>query len=735
MPASISPPWRWRRRRVFMVILGILFLYVFVHNIPTDLGSIDERMGKPLRPGHIIHGAQELREPAGAPPRSSEDSEGEGQYYYNGPIKFYRLATTLRGISGTMGSKLTNRNVLFAASSLKSVANLMPMACEMAKRDRNYVHLAILGRDPLPIEDILEVNGVDEESCVVYFHDARGDFTEFSSDMRAEVAVAGAMKHINDFIHPQAIITDDSSLEDDFFVRAMRKKTKDYRRTLIEIPAGRYEDFLWMTRLSSGSLANWFSPSIDILVHAPPESSGGLIRLIKSLERADYTGLKAPSLTIELPTDIEYFARRYLEDLEWPPDETASPLKSNALSLRHRIQSSRINSEQASLRFLESFYPTSSYHHHVLILSPRVEVGALFLQYLYFTVLEYRYSGAREADELLGVSLDVPTTFPDGKTELVPPKVANMNSHRPKRFDNMEQHQQSPFLYQAPSSTAILVFGDSWATFHNFLTNRMKANEAGKAEKHNKQYSETEPAWMEYLLELMATRAWNVLHPASSFVTVHNELARIPEEYMRDAESDQAETKLAKQVDPAEDEPFLRAPEPPVFQPRAEKATDDGTTALQDVLPFDGELPELPHLPHLWPTGEFFTRNTMVNFQNRYLSYFRRKVGGCDDKNADRKRVIRYMTTDDLFCLPGIEPEFEEERDEDEDEDEKEDEKEEAELAELITKATQSLTRNSGSIESGDVAGAAAVGESNNLEQATAETREGIQSRQGSVGG
>ncbi|KAK3088938.1 hypothetical protein LTR53_019894, partial [Teratosphaeriaceae sp. CCFEE 6253] len=80
-------------------------------------------------------------------------------------------------------------------------------------------------------------------------------------------------------------------------------------RTLIEIPAGRCEDFLWMTRLDSGSLSNWFKPAIDILIHALPASSGGLIRLVKSLERADYAEFPVPKLTIELPSDIEHFAK------------------------------------------------------------------------------------------------------------------------------------------------------------------------------------------------------------------------------------------------------------------------------------------------------------------------------------------------------------------------------------------------------------------------------------------
>ena len=418
--SSIAQPWRWRKRRVFMVLLGLVLLYTFVHNIPTDLGPIDERLGMTLRPGHVIHGAQELREPSGPPEYDENTDEEDELYYYNGPIKFYRLATTLHGIARTMGSRQLNRNVLFAASSLNSAANLIPMACEMGKSERNYVHFAIYGRSTLDLEDILEVNGVHQNSCTVYFHDARADYAEYSSEQRAEVSVSGAMKHVNDFMHPQAIIVDDSSLEDQFFTRAMKKKVKDIRRTLIEIPDGRYEDFLWITKLDSGSLASWHRPSIDILIHAPVDSSGGLVRLIKSLEKADYSGLRPPKLTIELPPNIEYFATRYLQGLDWPPDENASPSRPNTLSLRHRIPTSRISSEQASLRFLETFFPTNLWDHNVLVLSPQVEVDPLFLHYLHYITLEYRYSatGTPESDELLGLSLDLPTSFLNGNTGL-----------------------------------------------------------------------------------------------------------------------------------------------------------------------------------------------------------------------------------------------------------------------------------------------------------------------------
>lgn len=679
MTTNMSAPWRWRKRRVIVVVLGLVLLYLFVQNIPTDLVAIGQGEDMRLQPGGVIHGVQELREPNGAPARDLDSEEGESQYYYNGPIKFYRLATSLHGVGRTFGSRQINKNILFAASSLKSVANLMPMACEMGKWERNYVHLAILGRETLPLEDILEVNGVHTNSCTVYFHDARADYAEYSSDKRAEVSVTGAMKHINDFIHPQAIVMDDSSLEDSFFARAMKAKARSIGRALIEIPEGRYEDFLWLTRLDSGSLASWHRPQIDILIHAPQDGSGGLIRLLKSLEKADYTGLKPPRLTVEIPSNIEYFATRYLEFFDWPPDDSASPLKPSALSLRHRISASRANSESASLRFLESFYPTSTYNNHVLVLSTQAEVHPLFLQYLHYVILEYRYSSyeSHESNELLGVSLDIPSSYLNGSTPFVLPVVGDMPEDNPKIFHDLDQNQPTPFLCLAPSSTATLIFGDKWATFHNFLSNRMAAIQTGKAERSRKLVAETEPAWTEHLLELMMARRWNILHPASPFVTVHNELASIPEEFMQQNKPSQQDGPVYSPS--LEEEPFLTAPDPPKIIPHIENNQLRDTSPLQDILPFNGDLPELPQIPHLYHTGEHVDLGKLIEFSERYVTHFRQHLGGCEHQEAIRNRVFRHLSTDDLFCLPGVEPEYEETKEDDE----------EAEVAEAIAKSTE----------------------------------------------
>jgi len=665
---------RWRKRRLFGLIAGLVLVYLFVTNPPADLRRVDgQRFGHPttgLGPYASPNISPNSRtEPTGAPPRTTDDDDEEDEsatQYYNGPIKFYRLASSLHAITRTFGQRSANRNILFAASSLQSVANLMPMACDMAKWDRNYVHLALLGRDALPLEEILEINGVSHEDCSVTFHDGRGDYSEYSTEARLETSVAGALRHINEFMHPQAIITDDSSIEDAAFTRAVRTKGRLYSLPVIEIPEGSYEDFLWMTRLDSGSLSSWFKPQIDILIHAPRESSGGLVKLIKSLESADYAGLRPPRLIVELPNTIDKYAGAYLSDLKWPPGHDTSPIGASTLSVRHRIPSEHASSEQSSLRFLESFFPTTP-DTHVLLLSTQAEVSPQYLQYLHYVILEYRYSsyGSPYSGELFGVSLDVPSKMLNGSHKLTPPTVADMKAKIYLDDAKLNKGERTPFIYQAPSSTASLVFSEKWASFHDFVSNRLAAGHAGKAKKSKKLVSETEPAWLEYLLELMRARSWNMLHPAKSFVTIHNELAQVPEEFTR-PEKGRKEDETHKPPIHPEEEAFLTADEPPAIVPHSEKQHIPGTQPLHSSIPFKGDLPELPHLPLLDFRGEPSSLTETDAVQQEYLAFFRENFGGCDKKEAQRKRVQHGLGTDDLFCLPGLEePEYEGE-DEDE---------------------------------------------------------------------
>ena len=59
--------------------------------------------------------------------------------------------------------------MLFAASNVKSVTILLPMACEMATFKRNSVHFVFVGRDEISMDILKEINGYTED-CDIMFH-------------------------------------------------------------------------------------------------------------------------------------------------------------------------------------------------------------------------------------------------------------------------------------------------------------------------------------------------------------------------------------------------------------------------------------------------------------------------------------------------------------------------------------------------------------------------------------
>ena len=157
-----------RRRKIFYGICAILLLYVFVKNIPTDLGPAS-RYNINQRPEDVGRlGSETADLPTRKPRKPAEPSEAE-EHYHNGPIKFYMLAASLHSAARLGGQHETNKNVLFAASNLKSASEIIPLACEMARWDRNDVHFAVMGRDDMDIAEIKRLNGA-EEDCNVHWH-------------------------------------------------------------------------------------------------------------------------------------------------------------------------------------------------------------------------------------------------------------------------------------------------------------------------------------------------------------------------------------------------------------------------------------------------------------------------------------------------------------------------------------------------------------------------------------
>ena len=172
------PSWSWvtskptprmRRRRVVYGLVAVLIFYLFVKNIPTDLGPVSQRFDTRV-PGQTLAGVPLSYSDAsvGQPPHPGVKSNSEN-HYYDGQIKYPYLAASLYGIARTMGYRDHNKNVLFSAANLQSASRLIPMACEMSRWNRNIVHFALMGRDDVSLQDIQTVNGIGAE-CDIYWH-------------------------------------------------------------------------------------------------------------------------------------------------------------------------------------------------------------------------------------------------------------------------------------------------------------------------------------------------------------------------------------------------------------------------------------------------------------------------------------------------------------------------------------------------------------------------------------
>jgi hypothetical protein len=649
MVASTLRAWRPRRKRVLIGIFAIYVLYLFVKYIPTDVPPvskrIDNRFGAPVGHGQSAEPLDSA--PLGPPPRTSKTTT---EHYYEGPINFYRLAPTL---GFPMAYSQASRNVLFAASSLTSASHIIPLACDMSKQNRNKVHFAIMGREEITIEEIKQVNGFGDGDCNILWHDARPDYAPYSSNPRMELSTRAALGHINRSMRLKAVLTDASAREDDFFTKAINNKAKDLGITRIEVPANAIDGLQWMMKLDSDSLSAVNNLQIEILIHAPAESSGSLIRLLRSLENADYFGLPYPKLTVELPQHIDAFTSNFLSSFRWPPESSGADSR---LTVRHRIHPEHLSAPEASIRTIESYYPALVTTSHVLVLSSQAELAPSYYHYLMFSLLEYKYSSSAswETDTLLGVSLELPTYHLNGSNTFIPPVEDKMS-------------QPSPFfLWQAPNSNAALYFGDKWAEFHSFLSNRFRAHPNPAKEPQTKLVSENYPAWMEYLLELVRARGYVMLYPsfasheASAIVTVHTDLYQPPEEFLKPkaTTSDPSELDAADSVNA---EAILTAHSDTSASSRSAESTTLTTSSILPLLfkkftpSLDSSgaftLPSLTDLQILSFAGEPLSRIASSRQAESYAEELSFNIGGC---RMDRERMATSSwTVDDLFCAGG----------------------------------------------------------------------------------
>lgn len=199
-------------------------------------------------------------------------------------------------------------------------------------------------------------------------------------------------------MHPQAVIVDGTNAEDDAFLTGFQDQIRATGAALIELPERANTRLAWLTKLDASSLAGssrfprsptfqrgfangflaWNKVHFDILIHAPPSGVGNLIRLLHSLARSDLSSMSTPHLTLELPAIIEKPLQQLIGGFKWPPWSSDNLAHSPSVSLRHRIPRRKMDEEESSVRFLESFWPREPKNSHVLVLSPHTEISPQF---------------------------------------------------------------------------------------------------------------------------------------------------------------------------------------------------------------------------------------------------------------------------------------------------------------------------------------------------------------------
>lgn len=644
-PARVPP--RRSLRRIALVFAVAAFVYLFVHNIPV-LGP-DDRMRRPVyppsqgRPPHPpLPPLGSMMQPADSVVQTDSLDVNTVERRFNGPIKFLNLAVSLQGISSLRGGQVNNKNVLFATASLKSAANLLPLACQMGTGIKNHVHFALLGRSSIDTKQLRAINGVDE-SCIVIFHDARPDYRGISTDGRLEKAVFRGLHHIHTYMHPQAIIFDGSNDEEAFFTRGVKQHVKVSRTTLIELPRFASKSLNWITKLDSASLRLWNKIKVDILIQATPRSSGSLIRLLRSLSAADYTSSAIPHITIDLPHHVDASTKRFLDSFAWPPSHVPNPTNERYLSLRRRISQRKLTEEESSSRFFESFWPVQPQQSHVLVLSPHAEVTPQFFNYLKYLLFEYRYSATAEfhnwGRHLFGISLEQPLMTLDGKQPFIPPLFQH-----PEGINTQSGKTSNPFLWQAPTSNAVLLLGEKWMELHDFVSRTLQVKEASDVVPmtiSEKAIGIQHPSWLEHALRLARVRGYWFLYPgievAEHLASIHGELYNVPEEYMN------AEAPGSGTVGDKEAESMKR-------QIRSAPEIQLSPVSLLDTLPDNGYLWPLTALPiAAWEGAEADPRDFRLNANDFELT-FKKTVGGCDLESGEGLKNYEMASARDLFC-------------------------------------------------------------------------------------
>lgn len=217
----------------------------------------------------------------------------------------------------------------------------------------------------------------------------------------------------------------------------------------------------------------------------------------------------------------------------------------------------------------------------------------------------------------------------DGKKPFSPPLFKH-----PEDVNGEMGGTPSPFLWQAPTSDAVLFVGEKWMELYDFVSRTAEAKEnlqVVPAVISEKVISKQHPSWLEHALRLARIRGYWFLYPgkevAEHLATVHGELYNLPEEYVGDKESRRITQKV-----------------------RLTPETQLSSLSLLDTLPNNGNPWPLTALPVAsWEGAEIDPRDFRIN-SNDFELAFKKSVGGCDTETGKGQKTYEAASAQDLFC-------------------------------------------------------------------------------------
>lgn len=232
----------------------------------------------------------------------------------------------------------------------------------------------------------------------------------------------------------------------------------------------------------------------------------------------------------------------------------------------------------------------------------------------------------------------------DGKKAFSPPLFQN-----PEEVAGQNEGTSNPFLWQAPTSNAVLFLGDKWMELHDFVSRTMQVKkklDPTPAIISDKLISKQHPSWLEHALRLARIRGYWFLYPgkevAKHLTTVHGELYRIPEEYAGDrglkASLPENEDASGEGIDK------IRR------RVRSISETQLSPLSLLESLPNQGNLWPLSALPiAAWDGAQVEYMELRTGAYDFELA-FKESVGGCDLESGKAQSFNEPILAQDLFC-------------------------------------------------------------------------------------